>query len=124
LWRRAYEWVEKSWLSKLRLIGAAERSGLVRKVWLNFESPLGERMWALIPMARRLRLPCICFTVHSSSLVAGQGPYTRSADDEERVFRQIADVFARLAGSADFQPSTMTELAEHLEAAHHARTGN
>jgi hypothetical protein len=123
-WRRAYELVENSWLGRLRLIGIAERSGLVRKVWLNFESPMGERMWALFPMARTLQLPCISFTVHSSSLVAGEGPYTRSAADEDRVFRQIAEVFARLADAADLRPSTMTELAQHLEAAHHACIGN
>ncbi|HEV3022517.1 MAG TPA: hypothetical protein VGX76_08615, partial [Pirellulales bacterium] len=124
VWRRAYELVENTWLGKLRLIGITERTGLVRKVWLNFESPLGERMWAFFPMARRLGLPCICFTVHSSSLVAGQGPYTRSDDDERRRCAHIADVFSRLAGSADFRPSTMTELAHRLEAAHHACSGN
>lgn len=124
LWRRLHEAVETTWLGKLRLIGIAERLGLVRKVWLNFESPLGERMLDFLPVARRLGLPCVCFTVHSSSLVAGPGPYTRDAADEARITAQIEDVFHRLADADDLTPVTMTQLAKILEKQYHAHSGN
>src|SRR5262249_26125082 len=43
-WQRTFDRIENSWLGRLRLIGIAGRVGLVRKVWLNFEQPLGRNM--------------------------------------------------------------------------------
>jgi hypothetical protein len=123
-WRKCYAYVESSWLSKLRLIGVAERLGIVRKVWLNFEDPLGERMLVFLNLLRRLHLPCICFTVHSSSLVAGVGPYTRTRANEDRLYAQVEEVFGTLAKWPDFKPATVTEVARKLEQEHHASTRN
>lgn len=123
-WSRCFRTVERTWLGKLRPIGIAERLGIVRRVWLNFEDPLGERMESFLPWLVRLGLPCICFTVHSSSLAAGKGPYTKTPADEDRIFSQIERVFAALAATPAFVPSTMTELAHRLEAEYHARTRN
>lgn len=119
-WRRCYEVVQRTWLRKLRLIGIAERLGVVRRVWLNFEDPLGERMLAFLGKLRGLNLPCVCFTVHSSSLVAGMGPYTRTKADEGRLFGQVDEVLKTLVGWPDFRPATVTEVARHLEAASQA----
>jgi hypothetical protein len=72
----------------------------------------------MIPFLRklaRLDLPSVCFTVHSSSLVAGTGPYTRTQADEHRLFDQLADVFGTLAGWSDFRSATVSEVAQHLE---------
>ncbi|HUY91153.1 MAG TPA: hypothetical protein VMV10_20610 [Pirellulales bacterium] len=123
-WRRWYEAIEASWLSKLRLIGIGERLGIVRRVWLNFESPLGEHMLKFLPLLRKMQVPCACFTVHSSSLVAGPGPYTRTSQDEDRIFRQITGAFQWVATNADFIPTTMTDLAHQLEGEYHACTRN
>lgn len=118
LWRRCYEAIERSWLSRLRLIGIAERLGLVRKVWLNFE--IGdERDWTgFLKLIRRLRLPCICFTVHSSSLSAGPGPYTRTKRDEDRIFSQIERVFTAIGALPGFVPATASQVAQYLELEH------
>jgi hypothetical protein len=123
-WRRAYERVENTWLSGLRLIGIAERLGIVRKAWLNFEQPLGMHMLSFLEMLRGLNLPCICFTVHSSSLMAGGNPYTPTPADAERIFARMEEVFTALAQWPEFQPATMTEVGQRLEKEHHARTGN
>lgn len=123
-WRRVYEVVESNWLSKLRLIGIAERLGVVRKVWLNFESPLGERMLDFIPVLQEMPLPAICFTMHSSSLIAGKGPYTRTATDEIRMFQRMESVFRWLAESRTFSSLKMSELAHKLEGEYHACTRN
>jgi hypothetical protein len=123
-WRKCYAFVENSWLRKLRLIGVAERLGVVRKVWLNFEDPLGERMLVFLDLLRRLSLPCICFTVHSSSLAAAKGPYTRTKADENRLFAQLEEVFGTLTRWPEFQPATVTEVALQLEQQQHACTGN
>jgi hypothetical protein len=123
-WRAFYEFVQNSPLRRLRLIGIAERLGVVRKAWLNFEDPLGGRMLAFLKKIRPLRLPCICFTVHSSSLVAGKGPYTRTQADEDRLFGQLDDVLSMLATWPEFRPATVSDVASHLEEERHARIGN
>jgi hypothetical protein len=124
LWRRVYEFIENSRLSSLHLIGIAERLRLVRRIWLNFESPLGEHMLDLLPLAIKRGWPHVCFTVHSSSLVAGVGPYTRTRDDEERIYGLIEHVFAYLARGSEFVPVTTTELAHKLESEYHASARN
>jgi hypothetical protein len=124
LWARGYNWIEHSWLRRLRLIGVAEKIRLVRKAWLNFEDPKGERMLPFLKLLRRMKLPCICFTVHSSSLVAGLGPYTRTKADETRLFARVEEVFATLAEWPEFQPATVTAIARNLEENGHASTWN
>jgi hypothetical protein len=121
-WQRCYEGIAGSPLSKLRLIGIAERLGLVRKVWLNFEDPCRVHMLPFLAVLRRLQLPCICFTIHSSSLVAGKGGYTPTPAAEERLYAHIETVFQTLAGCPELRPATVTEVARHLEEHNHACT--
>jgi hypothetical protein len=123
-WRWCYDAVKGTWLRKLRPIGIAERLGIVRKVWLSFEDPMGRRMLPFLKKLRRLNLPCICFSVHSSSLLAGKGPFTRTQADEDRLFGQVDEVLRTLADWPDFHPATVTEVARKLEEEHHARVGN
>jgi hypothetical protein len=115
LWAPVFRTIENTALSRLRLIGIAERLGLLRKVWLNFEvnDPYD---WApFLLLLQRMGVPCVTFTVHSSSLFAGPGPYTRTVDDEKRIFRQIEKVFRQLNELNGFEPATATEAANYLE---------
>jgi hypothetical protein len=121
LWRRGFELVEGTWLRKLRPIGIADRLGVVRRVWLNFEDPAGQRMLPFLGRLRRERPPFICFTLHSSSLLAGGSPYTRTRSDEDRLLGRIEATFATLADRPEFRPATVTEIAVNLEEEHHAR---
>jgi hypothetical protein len=123
-WQRAFDKVEHSWLSKLRLIGIAERTGLVRRAWLNLENPLGKNMIPFLKKLRGLSLPCVCLTLHSSSLMAGGNGYTRTKADEDRLFAYTDEVLGLLASWDDFRPATVTEIAQHLEESHHARARN
>ncbi|MBL9093651.1 MAG: hypothetical protein JNL96_20710 [Planctomycetaceae bacterium] len=123
-YRSCYERIERSWLAKLRLIGISERLGLVRRIWLNFESDHCERYRDLLAALREQGVPHLCFTVHSSSLRAGPGPYTRSAADEERIFARIEDAFRWISQSGDFRPVTVSQLAVHLETEYYARHRN
>jgi hypothetical protein len=124
LWRRWYDLIERSWLSELRLIGIGERLGILRKVWLNFESPLGDCMEALLDRLESLNVPAVCFTVHSSSLLPGGNSFTRTPADAARLFGRLETVFGWLNRNAAFQPATITEVARHLEERYHASTGN
>jgi hypothetical protein len=119
-WQRVFDRVENTWLGKLRLIGIAERLGLVRRVWLNFEQPLGQNMLPFLRKLRGMRLPCVCLTVHSSSLMAGKNGFTPTQADEDRLFAYMDEVFGTLAGWDEFRPATVTEVALKLEELHHA----
>ncbi len=123
-WQRTFDRIEHSWLRRLRLIGIADRCGLVRRVWLNFEQPLGRRMLPFLRKLRRMNLPCICFTVHSSSLMAGKNEYTPTKADEDRLFANLDEVFATLGGWPEFEPATVSEVALKLEEVHHAGSRN
>jgi hypothetical protein len=111
-------------MHKLRLIGIGERLGIVRKVWLNFESPLGEGMELLLERINAIDVPAICFTVHSSSLMAGGNSFTRTESDAARLFDRIEKVFAYLQKKTGFQPATVTEVALRLEERYHASIRN
>ena len=124
LWRDWYELVENSWLGKLRLIGICERLGIVRKVWLNFESPLGEHMQAFLNQLQRLAVQTACFTLHSSSLLPGGNSFTRNEADAARVFARLEAVFQFLSGNAAFRPATVSEVARQLEVRYDANTRN
>jgi hypothetical protein len=124
LWRWWYDLVERTWLRRLRLVGIGERLGIVRKVWLNFESPLGTHMRALLDRLQRIGIQTICFTVHSSSLLAGGNSFTRTEADAEQLFQRLETVFRALRREPAFQPATITEVATRLEHDYHARLGN
>jgi hypothetical protein len=117
-WAPTFRFVERSFLRKLRLIGISERLGLVRKVWLNFEINDNRDWTPFLKLLQRLQVPVVTFTVHSSSLFAGPGPYTRSAADEVRIFDQMERVFATVRNLQGFQSVTATEAAHFLEKQH------
>jgi hypothetical protein len=122
-WRACYERIGHSPLRHLRLIGLAEKMRLVRKVWLNFEDPLGQNMLPFLRQLRRRKLPCVCFTLHSSSLLAGgNGYYTPTKDCADRLLARVDETLGTVVGWEDFRPATVTEVATQLEREHHART--
>jgi hypothetical protein len=123
-WRKCYEIIESSWLSKLHLIGICERLGIVHKVWLSFESPLGDYMEALLDRLQLLNIPTVCFTVHSSSFLPSGNSFTRTEADAERVFDRIESIFSALSRNPAFQPATITNVARDLEAKYHANIRN
>lgn len=122
-WRRFYEAGQRPLAKRLRLVGIAERLW-VQRVWLNLEHPLGESLDALLPVLRQMSLPCINFTMHSSSLLPGLNPYTRSDDDLRRLFERLQNALTLLGQWPEFQPATVTEVARHLESQTHAHSGN
>lgn len=123
LWARCFEAIENSVLGKLRLIGLAERLGLLRKVWLNFEIADPHDWTPFLLLLQKMGVPSVCLTVHSSSLTAGPGPYTRTLEDERRIFEKIERVFADVRRLPGFVPATASEVADHLER-RYAGSGN
>jgi len=120
LWGRFYHFVQRRpWLSALRLIGVAERLGLVRRIWLNFEYQDAASMLRLLRKLRSMQARHVCLTVHSSSLTAGMNSYTPDADAEKRIWNSLDLVLSELASWPDFEPATIRQIAETLEKEYH-----
>lgn len=124
-WSKCYQTVANSFLSKFRLIGMAERLNLVRRVWLSFESPLGTHMLQFLRQLRSMKLPYICFTFHSSSLLVGaNGCFSNTASERDRLLNQLDEVLGVISNWPEFRPATITEIAQSLESEYHARSRN
>lgn len=121
-WQRLYRAVEDSPLARLRLIGVAEKVGLVRKLWLNFEQHSADELLRFVQALRETALPYLCFTLHSSTL-AGLSPYAQSAADVSSLYERIENVMQQTL-QAGFVPATCRDIALHLESEHHARAGH
>ncbi|HSQ57730.1 MAG TPA: hypothetical protein VLM40_18555, partial [Gemmata sp.] len=89
-WRRALAAAGSPAMRPFRLVGLLSRLGIVQRAWLNFENPLGERMLSLAAALRRMGMPYLCFTLHSSSLYPGGSPYSPDAAAVERLFSNLA----------------------------------
>ena len=119
-WRRVFRVIDSPKLKRLPLGGIIRRLTGARKCWLNFENPLGENMSDLFPVIRRLELPFACFTLHSSSLLPGGSPYSKTQADVDRLLKSVDDTLAAVARRTDFVPSNITETVHHFEALQHA----
>ena len=122
-WKKFYELASRSPLCNLRLIGVAEKL-LVSRVWLNLENFLGEKSLPLLHQLRRMQLPCINITMHSSSLVPGGSPYSKTEADVENLYDRLNSVLGTLQAWPEFKPATVSQLARILESENHADTGN
>jgi hypothetical protein len=122
-WHRVHELVAHSPLRHLRLIGVLDRLGVVRKSWLNVETPLGQRPARFLRSLRRARPRTIDICLHSSSLIAGGNTFTRTPADRARVLANLDEALGCLAQWPEFRPATVTEIATLLEE-HHARSRN
>jgi hypothetical protein len=124
-WQRIFDNIAKSRLRHLRLIGIAERLNLIRRVWLNFEDPLGRQMDAFLKLLRRLRPPCICFTLHSSSLEVGaNGCYTNTERERQQLFERVEQALRLVSSWNEFRPATVTQIGTHLEDEYNASSRN
>jgi hypothetical protein len=118
LWHRITAALGKPMLRRMRLVGLAEKLGLVRRVWLNFEDPAGQRMLPLLRVLRRMGLPHVCFTLHSSSLMAGGSSYTPDEAARQRLLAYVDEILEQVRGWEEFKPATVAQIALHLEKAH------
>ncbi len=123
LWRKLFELGECSPLRQLKLNAITERL-LAKRVWLNLEHPLGESSGVLLNKLRDASLPCINFTLHSSSLVPGMNPYTRTSANLAQLYDRLKQVTDLLNQWDDFIPATVSEVSRSLEASYLARSGN
>ncbi|MBY0514483.1 MAG: hypothetical protein K2P78_11295 [Gemmataceae bacterium] len=120
-WDRVMTAAEAAPLRYLRVVGVLQKSGVVRKSWLNFENPLGERMLELFGPLRAAGVPYLCFTLHSSSLLPGGSPYSATAADVTRLYDRLTGTLKHLTADPGYTPATVADIARGLETSHHAR---
>ncbi len=118
LWAKTLNFLENPAFRHLHLIGILQRIGVVKRVWLNFEDTNAEDMLALLSVLEALEVPCVCLTVHSSSLHLGGNPYSQTKDDVERIWKTADTVMAHLSGNPGYQPATICDIAQSLESVH------
>lgn len=114
-WRKLLRFIEDSPLANLRLVGLAGRLNLLRQLWLNFESESIAQMRQFIRLATNWKIPHLCFTVHSSSLAVGPGPYCRTENDRRRILTAVDEILRQLSLDPRFVAVTISELADRLD---------
>ena len=122
-WRKFYELGEVTPLRQLRMIAIAERL-FVKRIWLNLEHPLGEHSTILLQKLQTASLPCINFTLHSSSLVAGLNSYSPTELHVRKLYERLRSCISTINTASDFQTATVTEIANQLEKQHNENSGN
>lgn len=109
-------------LRHLRLVGLLGRLGVVEKAWLNLENPQCGDLRDFLRIIRGDRPPFACFTLHSSSLMPGGSPYTRTEADADHLLSTTDEALRMVAGWPEFIPATVSQTARQLEVAYRAAT--
>lgn len=122
-WRKFYELGEVPPFRQLRMTAIAERL-FVKRIWLNMEHPLGEHSLRLLQSLRSEELPCINFTLHSSSLTAGLNSYSPTESHVRGLYDRLRSCISTLNTWPEFQAATVTEVANQLEKQHNENSGN
>lgn len=99
----------KRYIQKMRLKGLLYKLNLVNKVWLSPEFSSLEEMIKLTRAMQKEKHMFINMTFHSSSLMAGCTPVTRSKSDEKDIFKKIREYlsFTRKTGIKSIKLSNM-----------------
>jgi len=107
-------WLERSPLSKLKVVGILDRSGLLTRRWLSPETSDGRTMVRLSDELLRRGFQFLQMTFHSSVLLPGATPYAANATERETFLKSIDEVLQHLAShGAKF--CTMSESAVLLQ---------
>ena len=120
-WSALFDRFDSAVLRHLRIIGILGKLGVVKRVWLNFEDTSADEMLAFLHVLRRLQMPFVGFTVHSSSLTTGGNPYSVTDNQVHRIWQTADEVLGVVKTWDDFHPATITGIAESLEADHQSR---
>jgi hypothetical protein len=123
-WQRTFTRIENSFLRRLRIVGLLEKSHIVRRCWLNLEHPLGKKPQPFLNVLRTLKLPYLCCTLHSSSLVVGGNGYTQSEADLQRLYDRLKEIYSFVSSWPEIRFATVTESARHLEQSYHESSRN
>jgi hypothetical protein len=115
LWRRGVSYLGRSCLTRLGLPDLAGRLGLVRNFALSPEKITADYTPGFLRWLRKQDLSCICFSLHSSSLMPSGNAHTRTAIDLRRLYACLQRDLDLVAGWSEFRPATVSQVADALE---------
>jgi len=94
------------------------RLGVAQLVSLNPATTTTRHMILLCRQLISEGQPVVNMAFHSSELIAGASPNVVDSDDEEQVWRALADVFACVSEYDSIRKQTLTEYARQYPLAH------
>ena len=118
-WPALASWTQGRGVRLFRLPGIASRTRFFRRVILSPETNSAEDM---LNVSRRMvdgGEPHLHMYLHSSTLVPGLTPFTRTTADVQRVFDRVARYVEGLSKLADVHFCTVSEAADTY--GHHSR---
>ena len=106
---RIHNLLKSRWLRRLRLVGIADRTGLLRRIKFSPEQADAAQMNRLADMYVARAAPCIVLMLHSSSLEVGHSPYVPDARRLEQFYANLEATFeycpfAAFDGQSDLNP--------------------
>lgn len=111
---RRRTWLERSFLSKLKVVGILDRVGLLTRRWLSPETSDGATMVRLVDERLRFGAPFLQMTFHSSVLLPAATPYVANVAQRRTFLDSIDEVLRHLASSG-VRFCTMSEAATLLQ---------
>ncbi len=100
------------WLRRLRSVGILDRLGIVRRIKFSPEQARACDMKQLVDAYLAGQAPVMVMLFHSTSLVAGQSPYVKTAARLEEFFADLAEVFDYCLNQRGMRPETLSGFAE------------
>lgn len=113
-----FNYLERSPLRYLRLIGIFEKTQIVKRIWLNLEQTSASDNCRFLQVVKARKLSAINFTLHSSSLGVGFSPYVVSEMDLARFYADLHLVLTQISNDPTFEPVTVYQLVKLLEQAY------
>jgi hypothetical protein len=96
-------------LGRLHLVGALQRVGFLKKVFLSPELASGEEMVQCIRSLSRTGYGLFNMALHSSSLLVGGSPYSSSEADITQLLSKITKIVSFCKNTFETQFCTLTE---------------
>jgi hypothetical protein len=90
--------LERSWLARLKIIGALDTAGFLALRWLSPETSSGQDMVRLADSMIRSGSTFLQLTFHSCTLLPGATPFVRTEGDRTRLLRDIDELLAHCHG--------------------------
>jgi hypothetical protein len=94
-------------MSYLRIAGVFDRLGIVKRIKLSPEQATSRQMQQLVRASIAEGNCALVLMFHSSSLLPGASPYVRSADDLERFYQSLRDIFGFVRDVLKLETSTL-----------------
>jgi len=115
-------WV-RQYYGALPLLGQRllRRPGILRPVWASPAEQSQSQLDSMVRTALAEHPPLFNMAFHSSELMVGGSPKSRTAEEVEEILRRIEGVLEHLVSSRACTFATLTEAAEHWKTRHPAR---